>query len=193
MQMSDDIHFALASLPPQGLALKLHILTRLAASSDALTATQLITGGPDRNIASVWYALRALRKRGIVAMISRSEPGETDRWLLACGTENLVLAFLAAKSPPEIERRNFTPLRSGVGKLKSELSIVCAKPAKWFTIRAIALKMQSGSTGTVRKHMMELFDNGYVVRRLTDSDKPGLPLYEFRLNPEAKSHIREFL
>lgn len=125
-------------------------------------------------------------------MLPRKVSYESDRWQLAKGAKDPVLAFLAKKSP-KVEQRKFTPLLRGTEKLRNELAIVCDDPEQWFTVKSLNKRIRHCAVGTVRKHMVELFENGYVLRRLTDPSKPGLPVYEYRLNSKAKAHARELL
>lgn len=35
---------------------------------------------------------------------------------------------------------------------------------------------------------MELYEAGYVLRKLSDETKPGIPHYMFQLNPDAETY-----
>lgn len=180
---SERILHALHELPPEGLALKRHILDRLLGDApEWLTAAQVADGGPKRTDASVWYALKALERIGVVVKACpEDEKSDVARFRLTPDTEVVVRAFLAAER--DEERRSVSPL-PGLPRYQRILKVLYDAPDASFTVMKLCDKVRRGDVA-VRRSMQELHEAGYVTRELPDPNMPGRPRFHYRLNPHA--------
>lgn len=186
--MNYRILAALYSLSPQGLALKRHILHRLLeAAPNSLIAAETARGGPSRNPGSVAYALRALQRIGAVEFVPRDRPHGNDRWRLELVAKDAVREFLT--DDQHDEQTDLTPLPIN-DRYRAILDILCAAPTRSFTVLELVNKIPDGNETTVRKNAMQLYEAGYVFRKLSDESKPGIPKYMFQLNPAAEKYAR---
>lgn len=184
--MNHRILAALYSLSPQGVALKRYILRRLQeAAPDSLIAAEVARGGPSRNPGSIAYALRALQRIGTVECLPRDRPHCNDRWRLEPAAEDAVRVFL--EDDQHDEQPAVTPLPIN-DRYRAILDILCRTPTRSFTVSELANKIPGSNDTTVRKHAMQLYEAGYVSRKLSDSSKPGIPRYMFQLNPAADEY-----
>lgn len=184
--MNYRILAALHSLSPQGLALKRYILRRLQEAVPAsLIAAEAARGGPPRNPGSIAYALRALQRIGAIEFMPRDHPYDNDRWRLEPAAKDAVREFL--KQEQRDEQPTVTPLPIN-DRYCAILGILCGAPARSFTVRELTNKIPGGNETTVRKHAMQLYEAGYVLRKLPDGSEPGIPRYLFQLNPAAKKY-----
>lgn len=182
--MNTRILAALHSLSPQGIALKRYILRRLQEAAPAsLIAAEAARGGPSRNPGSIAYALRALQRIGAVEFIPRDHPQGNDRWHLEPAAKNAIREFL--EKDHRDDQPAVTPLPIN-DRYRAILSILCGAPTRSFTVRELTNKIPDGNESTIRKHAMQLHEAGYVLRKLSDSNKPGIPRYLFQLNPAAE-------
>lgn len=183
---NERILHALHGLPPEGLALKRHILDRLLGDApEWLTAAQVADGGPKRTDASVWYALKALERVGVVVKAC-PEDGKSDvaRFRLAPDTDDVVRAFLADER--DEERRSVSPL-PGLPRYQRVLRVLYDAPGTSFTVMKLCDMVHRGDVA-VRRSMQELYEAGYVTRELPDPNTPGRPQFHYRLNPHATEH-----
>lgn len=181
---NERIHHMLHELRPEGLALKRHILDRLLnRAPEWLTAAQVADGGPKRTDASVWYALKALERIGVVVNI-RPEKHDVARFRLAPDTEDVVQAFLTDER--DEERRPVSPLR-GLPRYQRVLKVLYDAPGTSFTVMKLCDKVHRRDVA-VRRSVQELFEAGYVTRELPDPNTPGRPRFHYRLNPHAAEH-----
>lgn len=179
---------SLYSLSPQGLALKRYILHRLQeASPDSLIAAEAARGGPLRNPGSIAYALRALQRIGAVEFVPKDRPHGNDHWRLESKAKDAVREFL--KEDQRDERPTVTPLPFK-DRYRAILGILCGTPTRSFTVCELANKIPGSNETTVRKHAMQLHEAGYILRKLSDESKPGIPRYTFHLNPAAEKYAR---
>lgn len=186
--MDNRIFVALHRLSPQGLALKRHILHRLQeAAPDSLIAAEVRRGGPSRNPGSVTYALRALQRIGAVEFLPRDCPYKNDRWRLKPAANDAVREFL--KEAPQDEQIAVVPLPL-TDRHRTILGLLRGSPNRSFAVSELTNKIPGSNETTIRKHAMQLFEAGHVLRTLSDSSKPGIPRYVFQLNPAAEHFYR---
>lgn len=186
--MNYRILAALYSLSPQGLALKRYILRRLQeVAPAALIAADAARGGPSRNPGSIAYALRALQRIGAVEFVPRDRSQGNDRWRLEPTANDAVCKFLEDDQQDAQPAVTPLPIRD---RYRAILDILCGTPARNFTVCELTNKIPGGNETTVRKHVMQLYEAGYVLRKLSDGSKPGIPRYVFQLNPAAEKYAR---
>ncbi|WP_144065261.1 hypothetical protein [Lentzea albidocapillata] len=152
-----------------------------------MIAAEAARGGPSRNPGSIAYALRALRRIGAVEFVARDHPQSNDRWRLEPAAKDAVREFL--KENQRDEQPAVTPLHIN-DRYHAILSILCGAPATSFTVRELTNKIPGGNETTVRKHVMQLYEAGYVLRKLPDGRDPGIPRYLFQLNSAAEKYAR---
>ena len=87
------------------------------------------------------------------------------------------------------EQPAVTPLPINV-RYRAILSILCGAPTRSFSARELTNKIPDGNETTIRKHVMQLYEAGYALRKLSDETKPGIPRYMFQLNPAAEKYAR---
>ena len=182
---------ALDNLQPEGLEFKIHILRRLLdRAPEPLTVGQIREGGPNRTDASAWYAMKAFERIGAVASVPRTEHCRVARYLLADGADDIVREFLADQSPQELP----PPLSPLPGSLQHRqvLAVLCAHPGTWFTVHELTSKLIR-LRKCARRPTVELYDAGYLLRRMSDGAGPGRAAYQYRLNPDAAPHARALL
>ncbi|SDF60901.1 hypothetical protein SAMN05216553_102298 [Lentzea fradiae] len=182
---------ALDALRPGGLEFKLHILRRLLDNDPKpLSASQIREEGPNRTDASTWYALKALERIGAVVIVPRTNECSIARYRLADGAHGAVSKFLAARSlcepaPP------LSPL-PGSPQHQQVLTVLCAHPDTWFTVNDLTTKLIR-LRKCARRPTMELYDAGYLLRRMSYRARPGRTSYQYRLNPDAARHAHALL
>lgn len=183
----EAVRHALSSLPPEGQALKRHILGKLlGCAPTSLTATEVSAGGPKRTDASVRYALKALERVGVVTQARPgTESDEVIRFRLTPGTEDDVRTFLAHEPAGE-ERFPVSPLPV-LPRYQRVLKVFYDNPAKLFTVTSLCDKVHR-KEATVRRSVQELHEAGYVMRSLTDANRPGRPEFHYRLDPDAATY-----
>lgn len=185
----NQLQFALAALPRQGLALKRHILHKLLDLYPArLTIAEVADGGPSRTDASVRGALKTLHHIGAAVFLTHEETGDLARCQLAPGTEDVIRAFLLEGTE---ETRSFSPLPPRRA-YQQVLRAMYERPGKGFTLKSLLGKVWSERT-SVRTPLVELFEAGYLLRELTDESRQGRPEFVYRLNPDAKDHADALL
>lgn len=187
--MNDRLRSALHALPPQGLALKRHILKTLVEGfPKRLTITEVSGGGPNRTDASVRGALKTLDRMGIVAFVSQDETGDVARCQLRPDARDAVRAFLLDAGE---EPRPLSPLPPRRA-YQQVLRAIYQEPGKALTVKALQDKLWS-ERKSVNAPAVELFEAGYLLRDLTDESKHGRPEFAYRLNPDARDHADALL
>ncbi|GGM97029.1 hypothetical protein GCM10011609_38540 [Lentzea pudingi] len=187
--MNDGIHSALNALPPQGLALKRHVLSKLLDNFPRqLTAAEVAEAGPRRTDASVRGALKTLDRIGVIRFVSAEETGNVARWHLASSAQEAVRAFLLRQDEDSRPLSPLPPRRA----YQQVLRAMYEEPARTFTLRALLDKVW-GERTSVRTPLVELFEAGYLLRSLTDENCPGRPQFAYRLNPDAQEHADALL
>ena len=187
--MSEQLRFALNALPPQGLALKRHILNRLLDRfPERLTITEVAEGGPRRTDASVRGALKTLDRIGAVRFVSHDETGDVARCQLVAEAGDFVRAFLAGDAEYSRPLSPLPPRRA----YQQVLRAMYEDPGKAFTLKML-LDVVWGERTSVRTPLVELFEAGYLLRGLTDENRHGRPEFVYRLNPAAKDHADALL
>lgn len=184
---SAGVQHALNGLPPEGQALKRHILQQLLGCAPAsLSATEVGAGGPKRTDASVRYALRALERVGVVL---RTHPGtgqnDVIRFRLTPGQDEVVRDFLADE--PTRNQQVPTSALPALPRYQRVLKIFYDQPAKAFTVLTLCDKVRRKEP-TVRRSIQELHEAGYLIRALPDVHNPGRPQFHYRLNPDATTY-----
>jgi len=174
---------ALDNLQPEGLEFKLHILRRLLdAAPEPLTVSQIRKDGPNRTDATAWYAMKALERIGAVASVPKTEHCRVARYRLADGAEDVVRGFVADRSRQELPPP-LSPL-PGSPQHQQVLAVLCAQPDTWFTVNELTSKLVR-LRKCARRPTVELYDAGYLLRRMSDGGGPGRTAYQYRLNPDA--------
>lgn len=188
---NERILHALHGLPPEGLALKRHILDRLLGGpSEWLTAAQVADGGPKRTDASVWYALKALERIGVVVKACPGdEKSDVARFRLTPRTKDAVRAFLAEER--DEERRSVSALPV-LPRYQRVLKVLYDAPGTSFTVMKLCDKVRRGDVA-VRRSVRDLYEAGYVTRELPDPNTPGRPQFHYLLNPHTAEHASLFL
>ncbi|MFD5825853.1 hypothetical protein [Lentzea sp. NPDC060358] len=182
---------ALDNLPPEGLEFKLHILRRLLDSApEPLTVSQIREGGPNRTDASAWYAMKALERSGAVASVPTTAQCRVARYRLADSAEEVVREFVADRSRQELPPP-LSPL-PGSPQHQQVLTVLCARPDSWFTVNELTSKLIR-LRKSARRPTLELYDAGYLLRRMSDGGRPGRAEYQYRLNPDAATHAHALL
>lgn len=174
---------ALDALNPEGLEFKLHILRGLLDSApNPLTVRQIREGGPSRTVASAWYALKALERIGAITSVPKTEQCDVARYRLTDGAEDVVSSFMADR-PRREPAPPLSPL-PGSPQHQQVLTVLCAHPDRWFTVNELTAKLIR-LRKCARRPTMELYDAGYLLRRMSDGSGPGRAAYRYRLNPDA--------
>lgn len=182
---------ALDNLPPDGLEFKLHILRKLLHRvPEPLTVSQIREGGPNRTDASAWYAMKALERIGAVASVPKTAQCRVARYRLADGAEDVVREFVAIRSRQELPPP-LSPL-SGSPQHQQVLAVLCARPDTWFTVSELTSKLIRVRK-CARRPTVELYDAGYLLRRMSDGSGPGRAAYQYRLNPDAAPYAHALL
>lgn len=187
--MSEQLRFALNALPPQGLALKRHILGRLLTRfPERLTMIEVAEGGPSRTDASVRGALKTLHHIGAALFLSHEETGDLTRCQLVPGTEDVIRTFLLEGSEDSRPLSPLPPRRA----YQQVLRAMYEASEQSFTLKTLLDKVWSERV-SVRAPLVELWEAGYLLRELTDESKHGRPEFVYRLNPAARDHADALL
>jgi len=187
--VNNRLRFALDTLPPQGLALKRHILHKLLDRfPERLTIAEVADGGPSRTDASIRGALKTLHHIGVVMFISHDKSGDVARCQLVPGALDTVRNFLLEGRDQARPLSPLPPRRA----YQQVLRAMYEEPGKAFTLKTLREKLWR-ERRSVRTPAVELFEAGYLLRELTDETKHGRPEYVYRLNPHARDHADTLL
>lgn len=187
--MNDRLQFALEALPPQGVALKRHILRKLLDRfPQRLTIAEVSAGGPSRTDASVRGALKTLHHIGAALFLSSEETGDLARCQLVPGAEDVVRAFLMEGNDEPRPLSPLPPRRS----YQQVLRVMYETPEQAITLKKLLTKVWRERT-SVRTPLVELFEAGYLLRELTDESEHGRPEFAYRVNPDARDHADALL
>lgn len=172
-ELMHHLRRALDKLQPKGLEFKIHILPRLLdRAPEPLTVSQIREGGPKRTDASAWYAMKAFERIGAVTSVPKTEQCRVARYRLADGADDVVREFMADRSRQELPPP-LSPL-PGSSQHRQVLAVLCAHPSAWFTVNELTSKLIR-LRKCARRPTVELYDAGYLLRRMSDGTGPAAP------------------
>lgn len=182
---------ALDALPPGGLEFKIHLLRRLLdAAPAALSVSEAMAGGPNRTDASGWYALKTLERIGVVAVVPKTAECPVTRYRLTAGAEDVVGEFMRDRSRPE-SPPSLSSLPAGP-QHRQVLAVLCRHAGSWLTVSELTSKLIRVRK-CARRPTAELYAAGYLLRRISDTEKPGQAKYQYWLNPDGLQHVHALL